>query len=166
MEQRQQWQETLKVELAQSEGLAAEFPRWSDIPVMSTNRYNHTATLLHSGKVLVAGGTNATANALTSSELYDLNTRTWSPTLNPMTTARFNHTATLLPSGKVLVTGGADSTGHALASSELYDPVSNTWEAISTDPKPHARFSHTATLLLDGQVLFAGGTTAQPLRSR
>src|SRR5262249_14782649 len=41
------------------------------------------------------------------------------------------------------------------ASTELYDPVTETWS--SSDSLSVGRDSHTATLLLDGSVLIAGG---------
>ena len=72
-----------------------------------TARYDHTATLLPSGKVLVAGGFNTMA-PLSSAELYDPTTGTWAPT-GSMTDARAFYTATLLPSGKVLVAGGGST---------------------------------------------------------
>jgi hypothetical protein len=79
---------------------------------MTTTRYAPTATLLLSGKVLVAGGDYTGASA----ELYDPMAGTFSATGN-MTTGRQGHTATLLlPSGKVLVVGG-----YGLASAELFD---------------------------------------------
>ena len=65
---------------------------------------DHTATLLPNGKVLVAGGL-VTATCLTSAELYDPASGTWSAT-GSLNTARYCHTATLLPNGKVLVAGG------------------------------------------------------------
>jgi hypothetical protein len=59
----------------------------------------HTATLLPSGKVLVAGGPGRNA------EEYDPATGTWSTT-GPMIDVRAPATATLLLSGKVLVVAG------------------------------------------------------------
>src|SRR5438874_643195 len=80
-------------------------------------RNEHTATLLPSGKVLVAGGFNG--SYLTSAELYDPSTGSWSAT-GSLGTAREFHTATLLPNGKVLVAGGYN--GSFPTSAELYDP--------------------------------------------
>src|SRR6476620_8772076 len=71
---------------------------------MRDARYNHPATLLSNGKVLVAGG-EKDIGALSGAELYDQATGTWSAT-GSLATARFHHTATLLPNGKVLVVGG------------------------------------------------------------
>jgi hypothetical protein len=76
------------------------------------------ATLLLSGKVLVAGGFVYTGPSLASTELYDPSTNTWSPGTN-MTTPRDHHGAVLLPPGQVFVTGGTNQ-GAALLSSDLY----------------------------------------------
>jgi Galactose oxidase, central domain len=116
---------------------------------LNTARQFHTATLLSNGKVLVAGG-RGTSGYLTSAELYDPASGTWSAT-GSLTTARYQHTATLLPNGKVLVTGGQATSGSALTSAELYDPASGTWTA--TGSLTTARYLHTATLLSNGKVL-------------
>ena len=81
----------------------------------------------------------------------------WSST-GSMLTGRAEHTATLLPDGRVLIAGGvADSREEErLASAELYDPATGTWQATGSMSIP--RSWHTATLLLDGRVLVAGGT--------
>ena len=117
-------------------------------------RYYHTATLLPSGKVLVAGGLT-TATHLASAELYDPVSGTWSaPAAWPP--HALGHRATLLPNGNVLVAGGF-SFSIFLASAELYDPATGTWSA--TGSLATARDLHTATLLPSGKVLIAGGWT-------
>jgi predicted secreted protein len=84
---------------------------------MTTARDFHTATLLTSGEVLVAGGSDFGV-PLAGAELYGV-AGTWSAT-GSMATVRFGHTATLLPSGTVLVAGGFGSNS-LLDSAEIYD---------------------------------------------
>jgi uncharacterized delta-60 repeat protein len=119
---------------------------------LNTGRTEHTSTLLPNGKVLVVGGGN-TSGYLTSAELYDPASGSWTAT-GSLNTARDDHTATLLPNGKVLVAGGINSSG-ALTSAELYDPASGSWTAPGS--LNTARYLHTATLLPNGKVLVAGG---------
>lgn len=128
---------------------------WTAAVGLIVGRYNHTATLLSGGKVLVAGGSDADgiAGLPTAVELYDPTLGTWTAT-GSIGTARTLHTATLLQNGKVLVSGGL--TTIALASAELYDPASGTWSI--TGSSGVARFAHAATLLPNGKVLVAGGT--------
>jgi hypothetical protein len=64
----------------------------------------HTATLLPTGKVLVAGGIGGGAS-LASGELYDSARGTWARTRN-LADPHYAHTATLLPDGTVLIVGG------------------------------------------------------------
>src|SRR4029077_1213628 len=94
---------------------------WTEIAGMNSQRTKHTATLLPSGKVLVAGGQGYGFDNLSSAELYDPVTRSWSST-GSLGTARYGHTATLLPNGKVLVAGGT-ACCISFSSAELYDPA-------------------------------------------
>ena len=80
---------------------------------MAEARTLHTATLLPSGKVLIAGGGDENSTA----EVYDPATGSFSIT-GGMEIGRSGHTATLLPNGSVLVAGGGIFAG--LASAELY----------------------------------------------
>jgi hypothetical protein len=80
---------------------------------MAASRSFHTATLLPSGKVLVAGGGDENSTA----EVYDPATVSFSIT-GGMEIGRSGHTATLLPNGSVLVAGGGIFAGLAFA--ELY----------------------------------------------
>ena len=128
---------------------------WTGTGSLNTARYDHTATLLPNGKVLVAGGFNVVGVVtFASAELYDPASGTWTFTGN-LNTARLFHTATLLPNGKVLAVGGLDSSNSVSASAELYDPATGTW--TTTGNLNTARYHHTATLLPNGKVLVAGG---------
>jgi hypothetical protein len=80
---------------------------------MAEARIFHTATLLPSGKVLVAGGGDENSTA----EVYDSATGSFS-IADGMEIGRSGHTATLLPDGSVLVVGGGIFAG--LKSAELY----------------------------------------------
>jgi hypothetical protein len=123
-----------------------------------TTSYNDglpAATLLMSGKVLVAGGADDTGFH-TSAGLYNLSTETFAATGNMMTGRALN-TATLLPDGNVLMAGTYLFGGGSLASAELYDPVTGAF--TPTRAMTTTRSLHTATLLSNGRVLIAGGST-------
>ena len=79
---------------------------WSSAQNMLNARFGHTATLLPSGKVLIAAGESANLSILASAELCDQSTGNWTATAS-MSTARIAHSATLLPDGEVLVAGGS-----------------------------------------------------------
>jgi hypothetical protein len=52
------------------------------------------------------------------------------------------------------VAAGVGNNNTDLASVEIYDPVADTWTTAAMN---YPRFGHTATLLLNGSVLIAGG---------
>ena len=93
---------------------------WTATGSMVAARSHHTATLLPSGQVLVAGGYSG-SNAL-SAELYDPATGVWTATRN-LPIGRWDHTATLLPNGQVLVAGGISINFSSISSAELYTPA-------------------------------------------
>jgi hypothetical protein len=134
---------------------------------MTEARYQHTATLLPSGKVLIAGGATtgpmgemAIIYVTQGADLYDPAAGTFTAT-GAMAVARYQHAATLLPNGKVLITGGIGNWPQPweTASAELYDPATETF--IVTGTMTGARARHTATLLPNGKVLIANGGSAE-----
>ena len=133
---------------------------FSPTGAMQAPRSGHTATLLASGQVLVAGG-ESTAGSVTTSELFDPTTGRFATT-GGLQVARAQHTATLLcdlaappcPNPKVLLVGGGISAS-TFGTAELYDPTAGTFTL--TGSLVTGRASHTATRLLSGKVLITGG---------
>ena len=127
---------------------------WTRTGDLHQSRESHTATSLSNGKVLVVGGyfggVYGTIFILSTAELYDPASGTWTSASFTPRSPRANHTATLLPDGRVLVTGGYGSP-----SAVVYDPVSNTW--TETGSMSIARYFHAAALLPNGKVLVTGG---------
>jgi len=137
---------------------------------MTGPRSQHAATLLdgpecraasapaYCGKVLVAGGLGpiapSTTNVpLSSAELYDPATRTFSTTGSSQHTAR-QTSSVLLPNGNVLLAGG---TGNNRAGSEVYDPATGNWSSTAS-PLNIPRERESMVLLRNGKVLTAAGT--------
>jgi len=127
---------------------------------MPTARYGSTASLLPSGQVFIAGGSNDDYDFADPAELYD-------PVAGTLSGAglvcRWGHTATVLANGDVLLAGGYS----AAAILNGMDGLSNTADlrkagsgAIQpTGSMNSPRSYHSATLLQDGRVLLAGGAT-------
>ena len=119
---------------------------------MMTARSGHTATLLPTGDVLIAGGMNGNGNYSDTVEIYSTATDTFKSTQS-LRAKRVGHTATVLPNGKVLVAGGYN--GDYLASAEIYDPATGRFTVTGQMAMP--RSDHVAVLLKNGKVLLAGG---------
>ena len=142
---------------------------WTVTGSLRFARAEHTATLLPDGSVLVAGGYRrelpggwAIFGIWPDSERYDPATGTWT-LAGSLGTPRFEHTATALRDGSVLLVGGIEPFGSVpaisyatLDSVEHFAPTGSGW--LEGAVVPTARFEHTATMLLDGSVLVAGGS--------
>lgn len=109
------------------------------------------------GKILVAGGADATQSAI----VIDTSTHQTSSAGN-MNIGRRQHNLTILADGSVLVTGGNDdgtefySNDGGVFIPEVWNPQNNTW--TTQNPMRADRQYHSVALLLpDGRVLSAGG---------
>jgi N-acetylneuraminic acid mutarotase len=134
----------------------------------------HTATLLPDNNVLVAYGSNTSAHTeaagyvgLSSIEVYDTGTGTFTEIVGDSGLGIYGHTATLLQNGNVLLAGGFlnsvwDYYGSSTSDNGagLYDSATGVFSA--TGNMTADRGDHTATLLANGKVLIAGGADQDP----
>lgn len=127
-------------------------------------RYQHTATLLEDGRILVVGGSEAFGGVVDSAEIFDPATGLFTPVASPG--AMKQHAAVALAGGDVLVFGGQGTVtsawrynlagnqwsfagngpggfdvkavrldnGKVVAGGQLYDPAANAWSAIANPP--------------------------------
>jgi hypothetical protein len=129
---------------------------------MTTARFFHSVSALANGKALVAGGVIDNFHALSSAELYDPVTHSFSATgslqvtTDDKTATRSLASAALLLDGRVLIAGGQDTNFNALQSAQLYQPSLGAFTI--TGSMTAARVDGTATRLCDGRVLIAGGS--------
>lgn len=137
---------------------------------MVTGRFQHTATVLNNGDVLLVGGYSAagynSGTPLASAELYNPTTQTFTTTAGSLNVARAQHSALLLNNGDVLIAGGFNASGGVEATAELYDPNLQTFTLL-TSKMSAGRAIFTTNVLWNSQVLLAGGSDASgnPLSS-
>jgi uncharacterized repeat protein (TIGR01451 family) len=141
---------------------------WSPTGSMTQGREWHSAVLLSDGTVLVAGGLGSSSPfpSLSSAEIYDPVSGTWSATAS-MATTRFGSVTpflTRLSDGRVMAAAGSSGNGFGSSPNgpqvELYDPSTGLWTA--TGSMSVGRAGGTFSLLSNGRVLAAGGSDATP----
>ena len=138
---------------------------WMVTSSMQIPRYMHHSALLNKNNVLVIGGyKNKTC------EIFDIDSAKWSFTDSTNFPRDIGSTISLLDNNCVLLVGGYyfsedNSQAFYLDSCEIYDPIPGKWTV--TGPLNAVRENHTATKLLNGNVLVTGGANnqAKELRS-
>ncbi|MDG6225951.1 MAG: kelch repeat-containing protein [Candidatus Thermoplasmatota archaeon] len=137
------------------------------VQAMHQGRFNHTATTLKDGRVLVTGGTPDGYASLRSAEIFDPKTKDWDR-LPDMLDPRMRHTSNILLSGDVLIAGGYYGGGHpsifhsykgpgnhSIDGCEIFDP--STLDFRRAAPMMTGRFWHRAVELKDGRIMVIGG---------
>jgi Galactose oxidase, central domain len=154
--------------------VATSSSRFTPTGNLKVARGLHTATLLPDNKVLVAYGSNSSKYSiatgyvgLSSIEVYDAGTGTFTEIVGDDGAGIYGHTATLLQNGKVLLAGGFvnsvwDYSGisGSYNVATLYDSATGVFSG--TGNMTANRGDHTATLLANGKVLIAGGADQDP----
>ncbi len=131
-------------------GQSLPSPTWKTMSPMGTARKAPQAVVLQDGRVFVIGGFADSGAPLSTSELYDPSSDSWSdgPLLQGADGSR---PSVLLQDGRVLI------VNRAPAAPQVYDPVTNSLTA--TGPLPSPRSNSVPVLLADGRVLLVGGTS-------
>ncbi|MGK5089303.1 kelch repeat-containing protein, partial [Bdellovibrionota bacterium FG-2] len=136
-------------------GVLAKLPT---LGALGTPRFDHSATLLKDGRVLIVGGCDASI-IMNTAEIFDPQTGHFTPT-GSMTYPRHKHQAVLLSDGKVAIIGGTgtdfDPVPGAAKTIEIYDPASGAFSK-SIIEMTVKRTTPGATLMTDGRVYITGG---------
>lgn len=131
--------------------------RFTPTGSMACARHSHTATLLNSGLVFIAGGDGPSPDLVwRAGELYDPATGAFQLLEQHMVYSRTGHSATLLDSGLVLIAGGMDWVYGPRNTAEIFDPATNGFRFLSSTlsvPFP----APGAIKLASGKVLFVLG---------
>ncbi len=116
-------------------------PTWQQTAPMAHARIYHTLTMLADGTVLAVGGEptagqtgkSEVSGGVLPSEIWDPNSKSWSPAADTGATRGYHSTAVLMPDATVLVGGsGAASPGYAAQqSAQIYSPP-----YLSKGPRP------------------------------
>ncbi|HET6436573.1 MAG TPA: kelch repeat-containing protein [Anaeromyxobacter sp.] len=133
--------------------------------VAAFGRWQHSATLLDDGRVLLVGGrdnnceTSCLYASLGTAEIYDPATGRFAAT-GSLRVSRFGHAAIRLPGGQVLVLGGTTTEDLGVPSDQV--TLAESWDPTTGEFSPagatlEGRSFAAVAELLDRTVLLAGG---------
>ncbi|MBK8169015.1 MAG: hypothetical protein IPK60_01570 [Sandaracinaceae bacterium] len=149
-------------------------PDWMSTGDMAFGRFYHAQNELPNERVLVTGGCSASVcsgdltipacrSVVASSELLDLDTRTFSRAAD--TTPRYFHSAVSLATGDVLLAGGCTSPECSVTqTTERYGAGDGVFS--SGPDLAEARAGIASIRLSSGRVLLAGGATMTSASNR
>jgi len=135
---------------------------WMATGNMTIERESHVAIKMPTGtssNVLIVGGVDSLANLLSSAEVFNPATMSFTA-IDPMGTTRSAPGIAIRSDNKILVAGGIYTGVSVSDTADLYDPIRNRWTAV-TGTFNTARSNPNTINLDDGRVLLVGGTGAQ-----
>jgi len=134
-------------------------PVWTTTGSMAVVHASHSAFLLSTGKVLVAGGCDGTTGTLRS-ELFDPTTGTWAQAASLNSTHGYSPAFTVPTVGPFFFGGGVGANCGGLATNvvENYSEADGTWHLKAPLPLTPGVAAATGVLLGSNTVLVAGGT--------
>lgn len=124
------------------------FAQWDQIN-MSVGRWYHGSAIAE-GKLVIAGGTVGGLTPISSVEIYDIESGTWSTAELSEPRAFINP---VVHGGKVYFPGGGNFNGGASDKIDIYDARSGTWSIMTL---AEARIGVGAVAVGD-KLIFAGG---------
>lgn len=137
-----------------------ETQEWTAVDELLAPRFQHTATRMGDGRVLLTGGQTIADDAVEpteSTELFDPASETFSRAA-AMEVPRADHAAVTLADGRVLVVGG-DLGNRVTGRAEAFDFQQGAWRGVASLARE--RRGHAVTRLGDGTVLVTGGETVR-----
>lgn len=129
--------------------------KWEEMPSLKDVRELPRLVQLDQGILVVGGGSELRETAMSSTEIFNLKTKTWEKGPELLTPIR-DAEVLKLNDGRIIAIGGSSGklrTG--TTNVQILDLKENRWSAVPSMKYP--RIGHTATLLKDGRVLVIGG---------
>src|SRR5437667_207748 len=123
-------------------------------------RHDHTATLLPSGTVLIAGGLDANNTVVASAEVYDPAAPEYVSPIYRLTEPRSGHSATPLNNSLVYLAGGNSNPSAELFAPAGPDNLIFSTNGLAIPSMTTPRIGHTAIIGADNKIYLFGGDAA------
>jgi len=131
---------------------------WKTLPQMTTPRYGHATAIVGQKIYIIGGADDRNALDLSSVEVFDIPTRTWSSAPD-LPIAVYYPAATTL--GRwIVVTGGLYSDERETSYCFVFDTFGREW-IQSRVSLPSLRYGHGCVTMQDSQIIVVGGSRSR-----